>query len=118
MNDTGLVSRFERLGHLFRDGERFLDRDATSSDALSECRTFDKLQNERLHADRVFETVDARDVRMVQRREKLCLTLEAGQALFVLRELFRQDFDRDVAVEFRVASAVDLALSRLSQWAR
>jgi len=43
---------------------------------------------------------------MVQRREKLGLTLEPRQALFVVRELLREDFDRDVAVELCVPSSL------------
>ena len=45
---------------------------------------------------------------MVQRREELGLALEPRQTLFVFRKLFGEDFDRDVAVELRVASAIDL----------
>ena len=45
----------------------------------------------------------------VQRREKLGFPLESREPLFVFRELFRKDFDRNVAIELRISSAVDLA---------
>ncbi len=112
MDDTGLVARFESLGHLPRDGERFLDRNRSFSDALGERRTFDELENERLHAVRFFQTVNARDVRMVQRREELGLALEPRQALFVSRELFGKNLDRYVAGELPIACPIDLASSR------
>ncbi len=45
-----------------------------------------ELEDERFHAVRFFETVDARDVRMVQRRQELRFPVEARPALFVFRE--------------------------------
>ena len=76
MDHARFVSRFERFRNLPRYGERFLDRDGTFSDSLGKRRPFDELKNERFHAVRFFETVDARDVRMVQRREELGFTFE------------------------------------------
>src|SRR5262245_19435887 len=40
---------------------------------------------------------------MIQRREELRFTLEAGEALDIRREGFRQDFERDVAIQLRIA---------------
>ncbi len=56
----------------------------------------------------LFEPVDAGDVRMIERRERLRFALEARQPIGVLRERLRQDLDRDVAIELRVARAIDL----------
>ena len=44
-----------------------------------------------------------------RRREKLGFALEPREALFVLRELFWEYFDRHLTIELRVACAVDLA---------
>ena len=60
-----------------------------------------------------FKPVDARDVRMVQRCEKLGFPLEPREALFVFRKLFRKDFDRDVEVKLPVPSPVDLSMPPL-----
>ena len=57
----------------------------------------------------VLEAVDLRDVRMIQRGERLRFALEARQAVGVGRERLGQDLDRDVAIELRVARAIDLA---------
>jgi hypothetical protein len=46
---------------------------------------------------------------MVERREHLRLTLEPREAFRVGRENFGEDFQRDVAIELRVARAIDLA---------
>ena len=46
---------------------------------------------------------------MVQRGERLRFALEARQPLGIGGEAVRQDLDRDVAIELRVARAIDLA---------
>ena len=58
---------------------------------------------------RVFEAVNAADVRMVERREDLGFPFEPGEAVRVLSKRLGQDFQRDVAIQLRVAGAVDLA---------
>ena len=58
---------------------------------------------------RFLEAVDRADVGMVQRREHPRLALEAREPIRVARERARQDLDRDVAPELRVARAVHLA---------
>ena len=112
MDDASLVPGFERLRNLARYGEHFLDRDGTISDALGQRRSLDELEDECLYPIRFLETVDARDVRMVERREKLGFPLEPRQALVVVCELFRENLDRNVAVKLRIAGAVDLSSSR------
>ena len=46
---------------------------------------------------------------MIQRRERLRFALEAGEPLGVAGERVGQDLDRDVAIQLRVARAIDLA---------
>src|SRR5205085_9581127 len=53
--------------------------------------------------------VNGEDIRMRERGHREGLALEAAQRLGVLRERRRQDLDRDVPLELRVASPVDLA---------
>jgi hypothetical protein len=52
--------------------------------------------------------MDLRDVRMVERGQRLRLALEAGHALRIAGELVGENFQRDVTVELGVARAVDL----------
>ena len=56
-----------------------------------------------------FETVQGRDVRVIELREEASLAFETSETFLVLRELVGEDFDSDVAAELRVAGAVDLA---------
>ena len=55
------------------------------------------------------EAVDLRDVRMIERREHLRFALEPRQPIGIGRERVRQDLDRDVAIQLRVAGAIHLA---------
>jgi hypothetical protein len=61
-----------------------------------------EFENERLRAIRVFETVDGRDVRMVQRGEDFGLTLEASEAIRVSGERRGQHLQRHLG--FSLAS--------------
>jgi hypothetical protein len=54
--------------------------------------------------------VDLPDVRMVQRGQRLRLALEPRHPLRIVGERVRQDFDRHVATEFRIARTIDLSL--------
>ena len=56
-----------------------------------------------------FEAVDGGDVRMVQRREHLRFAAEPREPIGIVGERVGQDLDRDVAIQLRVARAIDLA---------
>ena len=62
-----------------------------------------------MNACRLFEAVDCGDVRVIQRREQPRLAFEARQPFGICRKEARQDFDRNVATEFRVTCAVHFA---------
>ena len=53
---------------------------------------------------------------MIERGEDLRLSLEPGDALGVVGEAIRQDLNRHVATELRVARAIDLAHPARAQW--
>ena len=57
----------------------------------------------------MLESVDLSDVRMVERSEHLCLALEAREPIAVAREMLRQHLDGDIALQLRIAGAIDLA---------
>ena len=50
-----------------------------------------------------------RDVRMIQRGERLRFAREPGQPIGIARERVGQDLDRDVAIQLGVARAIHLA---------
>ena len=59
--------------------------------------------------------MDVCDVLMVQRRQNFGFSLEPRPPIRIGCEGLWQDFDRDVAVKLRVASAIDLAHSALAE---
>ena len=79
-------------------------------DALRQVLALDEFHHERAHAAGFFEAVDVRDVRMVQRRERLRFAREPREPVGVAgdRESGRT-LDRDLAIQLRVARAIDLA---------
>ena len=59
----------------------------------------------------LFDAVDLRDVRMVERRKHLRLALESRDAIGVGGEEIGQNLDRDVAVQPRIARPIHFAHS-------
>jgi hypothetical protein len=53
--------------------------------------------------------VNVSDVRVVQRGKRLRLAREPGQSVIILREGLREYLDGDLAIEPRIARAIDLA---------
>ena len=111
MDDPVLVRRFERLGDLFRDRQRLLERDRPVRDARREVLAVDELHHERLLAARLLEAEHRRDVRMVKLGQKLRLQREPLQTLAVLDKRRGEHLDRDVAIQPRIARAVDFSHS-------
>jgi hypothetical protein len=99
----------ERVSDLARDAERFGDGDQTRDDHVRQRGALDELEHERGEAIGFFEAVDRADVRMIERRQDPRFAREAREALGIAREHARQNLDRDVATELRIARAVDLA---------
>jgi len=60
-------------------------------------------------AGQFLDAVNLRDVRMIERRERLRLALETHQAIGVEGKRLRQDLERNITIEPRVAGPVDLA---------
>ena len=89
--------------------ERFVDADAARCDAIRERRSLHQLQHERGRGAGVLDAVDAGDVRMIERGQHTRFALESREPLGVCRERARQDLDRHIAPEARVARAVHLA---------
>jgi hypothetical protein len=108
MDDPLFMRGFERFGDLFRDGERLVYRDRTARDALRQIVALNELHHEGVNVTSLFESVNDCDVGVVQRGQGLGLTLEASEAIDIMREGCGQDFYRDVAVQFRIARAKDL----------
>ena len=82
---------------------------APRASVCDEIVALDELHHERVDAVGIFQPVDRADVGMIERGEHARFAFEAGQAVGVVLERARQDFDRDVATQPRVARAVHFA---------
>jgi hypothetical protein len=108
MDDPLLVRRFERVGNLPGDRQGLIDRDRAPCNALREILTLDEFHHEGVHACRFLESVDRRDVGMIQRGESLRLSFKPSETLGLLGERVRQDLDRDLTTQRRVRRSVHL----------
>ena len=68
-----------------------------------------QFEDKEAHTPGVFEAVDAADVRVAERGEHLGLALEPREVLGIFGEALRQNLDRHLAAQLRVARAIDLA---------
>jgi hypothetical protein len=108
VDDPFRMRCFQRFSDLMCDRQCFVDRDGSLGDAIGQRRSFDQLQYERLNAVRFVEAVDRRDVRMIEGRENLRFTLEAGKP--VEGKGLGEDLQGDVASQLRIAGTIDFAL--------
>ena len=109
MDDPLLMCAFQRLGDLFRDGQRFRERDWPFRNPVRQGRPLDEFHYERESSVRLLEAVDVCDVRMVQGGEEFGFALESGQAPGVGADGLGQDLDCDLALEIGIRGAIDLA---------
>jgi hypothetical protein len=109
MNDALVVCRFKRFSDLTSDGDDLIEGQIAACHPLCERGPIDELQNKRRHAIRFFETVDAGDVRMVERREHLRFPSEPRDTIGIEGEQRWQYFERDRAIQLRIPRAVHLA---------
>jgi hypothetical protein len=70
--------------------------------------SLDELEDEALNAFTLLDPVDGADVRMIQRGQHPRLALEPRATIGVGREDVRQNLDRHVASERRIARTVDV----------
>jgi hypothetical protein len=94
---------------LHRDFEGFPDGERAPGDCLSKRLALEKLLNEEIPARDLLERMDDRDVRVADRCQELRFPFEALSSLLVFEEFFRQDLQRHLAIEPRIARPINLA---------
>ena len=96
------------VGDLFRDRQRFVDRDRATHDSLRQIVAGHQLHDERVDIARLLESVNDRDVWMVQRGQGAGFALKPCNTVRIGGECLRQDLDRHLAIELRITGSVDL----------
>ncbi len=113
MDDALLMRGFESSGNLAGQRDGFVHRQRVPVEPFRQRRTLYQFQYETrrrmVFAFEILQAVDRTDVRMVQRREDLCLALEPRQPLGISGKGGRQDFDRHLTAEQGVCCPIHLA---------
>jgi hypothetical protein len=114
MDDAGFVSGFERVRDLPRDRQRFVKWNGSAGNPIRQSRPLHQFHDESARAARFLDSMDRRDVRMIQRSQQLRFARESGKTVRIRHHRRRQDLERDVTLQSRVMRAIDLAHSPLS----
>ena len=86
-------------------------RNRTAGDSFGERWAVDELHHESSRAADVFDAVNRRDVRVVQRCQHVRFALESRQPVGIVHERIGQNLQRDITVQLDVAGSMDFAHS-------
>jgi hypothetical protein len=111
MHDPLLVRRFKSVGDLASDGQRIRLREWPPRNPICQGRALDQLHDQRACDARLFEAVDLCDMGMVQGGQRLCFAFETPTPLGIGGKGLGENLQRDVAIQLRIARAVDFAHS-------
>ncbi len=111
MDDPALVCRIERVGDLPRNRDHVARWQRTLRDALGQRGSVHELHRDRVVPVSLFDTVDLGDVRVIQRRKRLGLASEARDAIGIVLHEGREDLQRDVTLQLRIARTIHLTHS-------
>ena len=100
---------FERLGHLVGNRDRVVERHRPFGEPIGQRLPVDELHYQRAAGGRFFEAVNLGDVGMVERGQHLRFAPEARESIGICGEQIRQQLQRNVAPQLRIAGAIHLA---------
>src|SRR5262245_5998101 len=109
MNDSFLVRRFERIRDLLSNLERLLDRNRSSLEAFLQSFAFDKFHDEEVPAVGLIQTMQRRNVCVIQGSKHPGFPLKPGHALRVTSKLFGKKLDGNRPSKLRIDSLIHLA---------
>ena len=109
VDDAFCVRRGERVGDDGSDVDRVAPGHRAAAQPPAQRFAFEQLHHGVGDALLVADVENREDVGMRERRDGARFTLEAPQRVGIVRKVGRQDLDRHLAMETRVARAIDLA---------
>ena len=109
MGDVARVGRGQAIGGLAGVVHGLAHRQWPGVEPLAQRAALQQLEHDVAVLLGAAEVVDGQDVGMRQRGHGLGLALEAREGRGIVGHLRRQDLQRDIAVEARIAGPVDLA---------
>jgi hypothetical protein len=109
MHDPRAMRPIERIGDLDRVLKRLFERERAFRESIGKRLTVDVLHHEVVGLIVMPDIVNRADMRMIQRRNDLRLTLEALLKRWIGGEMCRENFDRDGSIQAMVDRFIDLA---------
>src|SRR5262245_51768120 len=113
MNDAGLVGSFERFGDLPGDVDRFGHLNRPGRESIGQRQPLDELHHQGRFAVGVVYRVERSDVGMVERGERLGLSIETRHALR-RHQAIGEHFDRHFPIQPAVSGSVHLSHTALA----
>ena len=109
MDDALPVCRLKGVRDLDAEAEYLCERQRSTFETCRQRLTFEQFEHEVLGVVLAADVVQAADVRVIERGDRLGLALEAGAELRVGRQLRREHLHRDLAVKARITGLIHLA---------
>ncbi len=104
----GAVGNIDKPGDLDRNLERLVDPQSALLQTAFQRLAFEVLHDEERGAVQFANVVERADMRMIELRDRAGFAVEAVAELRISGQRLRENFDRDGAIEARVARLVDL----------
>ena len=109
VDDAVPVCRLKRVRDLDAEAEYLRERQRPAFDTRGQRLAFEQFEHEVLGVVLSADVVQAADVRVIERGDRLGLAREARAELRVTRQLRREHLHRDLAVQARIARLIHLA---------
>ena len=109
MDNAGFVGPGKSFGNLHGDSDDFADGKITGGEKFAQGFSFDEFQNEEIDAVLVADVVKGADIWMREAGDGAGFVIQAFAEIGLLGEALGKDFDRDVAAEASIESAVNFA---------
>jgi hypothetical protein len=117
VDDPPVVRRRQGVGQRDRQIEDLRQRQTTARQRAIEALPLDMLHGEKLHSLTFLDAEDGDDVRMAERRHRLRLAAEAGEAHRIAGKLGGENLEGDGPLEVGVLGEVDLSHPPFAEFA-
>jgi hypothetical protein len=109
VDDARRMSRRQRRGGLLGDAQNFRKILFPALQLFAQSLAFDVFGGDKMQIFFGAEFVNRQNIRMIERRSGFGLALETAQQILVFGRRFRQNLERDSAVEIIVERQINLA---------
>ena len=116
MGDAFVVGCADGIGHGDGDLEKPLERQSLGRDEVAEHVSVDHLHGDEGNSPFLFDRINRDNVRMIERRDRLGLSLEPPETLLVREHFSGQELERHLSVQLRVLGEIHRAHPTLTEF--